>query len=394
MHGWFGRCGAGWRREAVVFAVAAVALAGCATAPSRALALRELARSSRLSWADRWKAAKDAGSPGSLIPLAVEYFREHEDAVGPDEVRRAAAADVLSLLLAPTATSQLLHQAERWAEVEMQDQHLADRVVCRGAELQPDDLDLVMRCADRAPWTRARELLLHAATLPGADRCAVVAIFDRRSQAPEVELRDFGAAEVRRCRLTTPEAAAPRTEPAAAAVAVAAPPPGSSPAGTEPRPAFAPLVTEEGRPLAPGFQLEAELSAGLFSSGVGGSIAWGSQRVAVGLTPRVSWLSVGGQSSLGDLTVSAWVKVYFSPRRAHGLTGFLLIEAGVETPLASGVAGGADSSPSFLGRLAGGAEYLFSPQLGLFGTLGLRGVLGGTIQGLDLAGSLGVTFHP
>jgi len=387
------RAGRGGRGFIVAVAVVGLMSSGCAT-ENRALALREQARAAQGgSWSHRWTAAREAGWVGSLLTLSREYFQEHPDGATEEEVRRLVAADVRSFLMAPDVSASALRHGQAWAATEMHDEALADQLLCRGAELHPEDQAFLQACSERSPWPAARELLLRAAALPGADRCKVVAEFDRRSPAPEAELRDFTPMEVRRCRIADPASGAEGARPG---------PPGAGPAPEDRRqlvPSGPPPPELDHRPLTGGLELGGELVGG-FQGGqalqgvqLAPSFGWGNARFAVAVLPALGWSSVpAGTASveLGAFSLSAAGRLWLVPRRPQALAAFLQLDLGFATTWSS--LPSVPSDTRFVGRLALGAEYLLGPHLGLTGSLGVR-LLAGSGESVGLVGALGVAFH-
>jgi hypothetical protein len=365
----------------VAMVVAALLASGCAT-ESRALALRERTRVMQGgNWAQRWAATQGDAEVATRLALARTFLDEKPEGATEEEVRRVAAADVRSLLMVPELDPELLGKGQQWAEREMNDPVLAGRLVCRGAELNPGDFHLALSCAARSPWPAAREWLVRAAAVPGADRCLVVAEFDRRSTTPETDMSAFSPDEVRRCRSSAPssEVRPPQLEVPVAARAVASAEPGQE-------------------PIAGGAQLSAELTGGTQGLGVAATLGWSNSRFGFGITPAVTYAN---QSIIDGQTLEAWsfallgrAQLWFAERRPGALVGFGRLDVGLggsgsttsqqATQTASGLA--------FVAGLAFGAEYLVNAHLGVSTSLGGQ-LSAGSATALSLGGSLGVVLH-
>ncbi|MFO0595231.1 MAG: hypothetical protein U0228_08000 [Myxococcaceae bacterium] len=166
------------------------------------------------------------------------------------------------------------------------------------------------------------------------------------------------------------------------------PPPMTSSSQPTGKPAPAPVAS--GDDVRFGVQFHGDVSGGTGGFGGAVSVGLGWNRVALLLTPSLSYGAVN--TGNGVLTVSGdvSVRIYLHARAANLLVAYLRPSLGV-----GAVFTGSFNAAALLGvGFAAGGEYLLNPHLGFSAELGVR--LSGT-TGLPAAfatiGSLGIVLH-
>jgi hypothetical protein len=312
------------------------------------------------------------------LELALEQAQTSDptEPVTPGELAGTIAADVRALETAD-ADDATLTLASRWAREHLHEARLARVLGCRAADSAKSG-PLLLACADdlaaAGAWPEAlQRLSLAFGTQDAGTQCEVVRRIDHSSQTPGADLSSFPADAVRACRI----------EVAKAALTAGA------------LPAEAPK--EEA--VVAGLQVGARLGMGPTGATIVMDVGWSNSRVGFALSPTFDFNSInveGGTATYGNLGLSANATIYFSERRAHGLTGFVrpsvtVAETWLTTTTLTSVQGGASL----------GAEYLLNRNLGFTAELGVHAgtarvpdatTLRGEV-GVLLSGSLGILLH-
>ncbi|HYX92275.1 MAG TPA: hypothetical protein VE782_11990 [Myxococcaceae bacterium] len=396
-----------------LFAVAAalaLLASACEATPSAAQRRRDLIRD-RGNWVKSWQGAKDQpDAVGYRLKLAFDYRANPTIAgtvVADEEIERTAAADARAVAegTAPKADLQALLLAERWAEEVMGEKSLAARAACRASSLPEASYPIHMRCGELAntvlgdPTTaiRAWQSAYAMASTPD-QQCGPVFAVSAVSLAPERDMAGFSSEVISRCRRggTAP---VPST-----AEAGAAPRPGGGATGVPP--SASPSAIAAGG-INPGLEIRADvvqpvalaynlnllapvyLGYGDAQYAIGGSVLFGYSKAA-----PASGSSLSDYASVIGVVPSA--RVFFMPRAPQRLNPYARAELSVAAASVGIVSGNVmDTTESVLFGVMGGvgAEYLFTPHVGVTGDFSVRGLFPEETIQISSGASIGLVLR-
>ncbi len=354
-------------------------VSGCAT-EGRALQLRKSIRIQGMgTWQERWNEASTGGlqSATNRLKLCLDYVEQAQPlestGVPRQEIDAACTRDARALSVDETGPAGAYALAARWASEVLHDTALFHAVNCSGVKSQPDNVELHSTCAEHllstGRWQAASPLLIRVFEKGTPNqKCEVIRKIDQFSPAASVDTAKLPADEVRRCRVQN------ATQPVAEV---------AKPLPAVPTQRASPQIEAQG-PIEGGFELHGTFGAVNTSAFSAMEFGYGSAQFSLTFVPS---LTIAGPSAAAGLGVAG--RIYFAERRPGLVIGYVRPEA----TLGFAALGQGSAALNFSLGAGAGAEYLFTPSVGVSVDLSVRAVLVPAIAAGTIA-SVGIVLHP